>query len=79
MTTNPVSTARAYASPGLADAEVARLLEDLGHAVTAGDGQAAAEARNRMWEAVYSLHRRLYAFDEGWNELAPRAQTMNNE
>ena len=43
MTTNPVSTARAYASPGLADAEVARLLEDLGHAVTAGDGQAAAE------------------------------------
>ena len=43
MATNPASTSRAYASPSLADAEVERLLEDLGHAVTAGDGKAAAQ------------------------------------
>jgi quercetin dioxygenase-like cupin family protein len=45
----------------------------LKQAVQEGDEQAAVEARNRMWEAVYNLHQRLYAFDEVWNELAPRA------
>jgi hypothetical protein len=43
MATNQASSSRAYATPGLADAEVERLLEDLGHAVTAGDGKGAAE------------------------------------
>ncbi|HKP28435.1 MAG TPA: hypothetical protein VJU15_03495 [Gemmatimonadales bacterium] len=43
MATNPAFSSRAYAAPILADAEVARLLEDLGHAVTAGDARAAAE------------------------------------
>jgi len=44
----------------------------LKQALQDGDEPAAVEARNRMWEAVYSLHRRLYAFDQVWNELAPR-------
>jgi hypothetical protein len=43
MATNPASSARAYATPSLTDGEVARLLEELGYAVTAGDGKAAAE------------------------------------
>ena len=43
MATNQASSSRASATPGLADAEVERLLEDLGHAVTAGDGKGAAE------------------------------------
>ena len=42
MATNPASSSRAYATPNLADAEVERLLEDLGHAVTEGDGKTAA-------------------------------------
>ena len=45
MATNPVTTSsiREYATPTLPDAEVARLLEELGKAVTAGDGKAAAD------------------------------------
>ena len=43
MATNQASSPRAYATPSLADAEVERLLGDLGHAVTAGDGKGAAE------------------------------------
>jgi hypothetical protein len=44
MATNPgsVSFARAHATPNPADAEVERLLDDLAHAVTTGDGKAAA-------------------------------------
>jgi len=45
MTMNPVSSSasRAYATPSLLDAEVERLLEALGQAVTAGDGKAVAD------------------------------------
>jgi hypothetical protein len=43
MATNPATSSRNYATPSFADAEVDRLLEDLGRAVTAGDGKAAAE------------------------------------
>jgi len=37
------------------------------------DHEAAVVARNGMWEAIYHLHKALYAFDQLWNELAPRA------
>jgi hypothetical protein len=47
----------------------ARLLAARG----AGDNAAALAARNAMWEAVYALHKALYAFDACWNETAPRA------
>ena len=43
MATKQASSSRAYATPSLSDAEVERLLEELGHAVTAGDGKEAAE------------------------------------
>lgn len=39
----------------------------------AGDQAAAAEARNVMWEAIYTLHKQIYTLGDAWNELAPRA------
>ena len=42
-------------------------------ALDAGDNDAAITARNVMWEAVYALHKALYAFDALWNDTAPRA------
>lgn len=35
--------------------------------------QAAAEARDQMWQAIYTLHKQLYNLGNTWNELAPRA------
>jgi quercetin dioxygenase-like cupin family protein len=40
-----------------------------------GDNRAAVEARNALWETVYTLHKKLYAMDEVWNEFSPRAAT----
>jgi quercetin dioxygenase-like cupin family protein len=37
------------------------------------DRSAAEAARDAMWQAIYSLHQELYAFDAVWNELAPQA------
>ena len=34
---------------------------------------AAVTARNAMWDAVYSLHSKLFSLDVIWNRLAPRA------
>jgi quercetin dioxygenase-like cupin family protein len=39
----------------------------------AGDNVTSIAARNAMWDAVYALHKALYAFDACWNETAPRA------
>jgi quercetin dioxygenase-like cupin family protein len=41
-------------------------------AIGSGDRNAAVAARNAMWEAVYTLHKQLYAFDNLWNEASPR-------
>jgi quercetin dioxygenase-like cupin family protein len=41
-------------------------------AMEAGDRGAAVAARNAMWEAVYAVHKQLYAFDDIWNEASPR-------
>ena len=40
------------------------------------DGQpdAVMAARNAMWNAVYSLNRKLFSFDDTWNRLAPRGE-----
>jgi quercetin dioxygenase-like cupin family protein len=42
-------------------------------ALEGGDNDAAIAARNAMWDAVYALHKALFAFDALWNETAPRA------
>lgn len=49
------------------------MVKQLQQAHTAADGEAAAAARNTMWEALYSMHKELSALDTVWNELAPRA------
>jgi quercetin dioxygenase-like cupin family protein len=41
-------------------------------AIHAGDCEAAVVARNAMCDAIYTLHKQLYAFDAVWNETAPR-------
>lgn len=50
--------------------------EQMRAALEAGDQGAAVEARNAMWEAVYKLHKQLYAFDAIWNEMAPRVDEV---
>lgn len=42
----------------------------------AGDADSAVAARNAMWDAVYSLHKQLYAHGDVWNELGPRAAEL---
>jgi len=51
----------------------ATLAAALKEALAQGDQAAAVVARNAMWDALYTLHKRLYALDTVWNELAPRA------
>lgn len=41
-------------------------------AIGASDRAAAVAARNAMWDAVYALHKQLYAYDAVWNDVAPR-------
>ncbi len=41
-------------------------------ALAAGDQAGAVAARDAMWDLVYMLHKQLYAFDDIWNEAAPR-------
>lgn len=41
-------------------------------ALSSRDRARAVAARNAMWDAVYALHKQLYAFDVRWNEVAPR-------
>jgi quercetin dioxygenase-like cupin family protein len=41
-------------------------------AIAAGKRDDAVVARNAMWDAVYALHKQLYAFDRVWNEVSPR-------
>lgn len=50
--------------------------EALRAARTAGDADGAVAARNAMWDAIYSLHKQLYALGDVWNELAPRAADL---
>lgn len=54
------------------------LAGDLLAALEKGDNAAAVAARNAMWDAVYTLHKSLYAFDSIWNEAAPRADAQKS-
>jgi quercetin dioxygenase-like cupin family protein len=47
-------------------------IEQATAAMNAGDRAAAVAARNAMWDAVYAVHKQLTAFDNIWNEVAPR-------
>ncbi len=45
----------------------------LRQALADGDTEAAAAARDTLWEALYSIHKELSALDVVWNDLSPRA------
>ncbi len=49
---------------------------EMGHqlkaAVAEGDTQAAIDARNAMWKAIYPIYKVVSELGEIWNELAPR-------
>jgi quercetin dioxygenase-like cupin family protein len=47
-------------------------------ALEEGDHAAAVAARNAMWDAVYTLHKSVYAFDAVWNDAAPRADAQKS-
>lgn len=51
----------------------ADMAEKLKAAIASGDEAAAITARNAMWDAIYTLHKSIYALGNAWNELAPRA------
>jgi quercetin dioxygenase-like cupin family protein len=65
--------AEAVAQAARANADVQReMAMKLRKAISKGDGQAATEARNAMWEAIYTVYRQLYDSGDVWNALAPR-------
>ena len=51
----------------------ARQAESWRQAAAAGERDAAVAARNAMWDAVYTLHKKLFSLDLVWNRLAPKA------
>jgi quercetin dioxygenase-like cupin family protein len=68
-----VEEAEAFAQAARANADVQReMAAKLREAIAVGDEQAATEARNTMWEAIYTVYRQLYDFGNTWNALAPR-------
>lgn len=74
LLTRHVEAARAVAAAAQASAEIqASMVSQLLAANAIGDAQSATAARNAMWDAIYQLHKQLYAFDENWNEFSPRA------
>ena len=65
--------AEAVAQAAQANAHVQKEIADkLRKAIADGDEKAAIEARNAMWEAIYTVYRRLYEFGDTWNTFAPR-------
>ncbi len=52
------------------------MAEALRQAHAARDAAAAARARDSMWEAIYQLHKQIYALGDVWNEFAPRAANL---
>ncbi len=47
-------------------------------ALAEGDPDAAREARNAMWEALYTTYKSVYALATVWNELAPQVEEIKS-
>jgi len=68
-----VEEAEAAAEAARASADVQQeMAVKLKKAIAERDEQAATEARNAMWEAIYTVHKQIYDFGHTWNALAPR-------
>lgn len=75
-----VAAAQSMAEAAQAVAQTQQAMSiQLKAALATGDREEAAAARDTMWEAIYILHKRLYAFDSIWNELAPRSIEVATE
>ena len=69
-----VKAADALAQAAQAGASIQRHMGNkLKGAITEGDNNAAANARNAMWEALSTTFKAVYELADVWNELAPRA------
>ncbi|MCH8293965.1 cupin domain-containing protein [Candidatus Poribacteria bacterium] len=74
-----VDEAQAVAQAAQAAADVQRdMAAKLKTAIADGDKQAATDARNAMWEALYTMFQGVYNCADGWNELAPRATEIES-
>jgi len=68
-----VETAQAVAQAAQASANVQRnMAAKLKDAIAEGDCNAAIEARNAMWDALFVMFKSVYDLADMWNELAPR-------
>ena len=55
-----------------------QLGENLKLALSQGDGDAASEHREAMWQGLCSAFQGLFALADQWNTLAPRAGTLED-
>jgi len=70
-----LEAAQALARAAQDGADVQRAMgAKLKAAVAAGDGKAAADARDAMWEVLFRTFRSVYDLADLWNELAPRVE-----
>ena len=68
-----IEEAEALAQAARSNADVQKEIADkLKKAIAEGEEQAANDVRNAMWEAIYTVHKRLYGFGDAWNALASR-------
>ena len=69
-----VEEAERVAQAAQASADIQRdMSAKLKQAIAEGDEQAIVEARNAMWDAIYTVYKDISEFGAAWNELAPRA------
>ena len=69
-----VRAARTVANAAQIAAQIQQTMADkLRQARASGDSEATEEARNTMWETLYTLYHEIYALADEWNDLAPRA------
>ena len=68
-----VEAAEAVAEAAQANATIQKnMAAKIKDAVAEGDCNAAADARNAMWEALFTMFKNVYQLADMWNELAPR-------
>ncbi len=73
-----VNASEAVAQAAQACARVQQEIDaKLKRAIAEGDNHAATDARNAMWDGIYTMFKQVYDLGDVWNELAPR--TVENE
>jgi len=69
-----IEAAQAVAEAAQSNVTVQRnMAAKIKEAIAEGNCDAAADARNAMWEALFMMFKNVYQLADVWNELAPRA------